>query len=68
MVEESEPMVAHPMETRGYGGRIQIVGTDSAEIISTNAVQLPIRVKIEGDTRIYRMDLAIKIDGFKSEE
>jgi signal recognition particle receptor subunit beta len=68
MVEESEPTVAHPMETRGYEGRIQIIGTDSAEIISTNAVQLPIRVKIEGDTKIYRMDLAIKLDGFKSEE
>lgn len=49
-------------------GRIQIVGTDNAEIISANALSLPVRVKIEGSTRVYRMDLAIKLDGFKPEE
>jgi len=49
-------------------GRIQIVGTDNAEIISANALSIPIRVKIEGDMRIHRIDLAIKLDGFKPED
>jgi hypothetical protein len=71
--EEKKPDVAPSdiaahQEKRSFGNRIQIVGTENAEIISANAVQLPIRVKFEGDTRIYRMDLAIKLDGFKSEE
>ncbi len=49
-------------------GRIQIVGTDNAEIISANAISVPIRVKIEGDMKVYRIDLAIKLDGFKPED
>ena len=49
-------------------GRIQIVGTDNAEIISSNAISVPIRVKIEGDMKVYRIDLAIKLDGFKPED
>lgn len=53
--------------TRPQAGRIQIVGTDNAEIISANAISIPVRVKIEGDTRVYTMDLAIKLDGFKPE-
>jgi hypothetical protein len=68
MQQESEPLVAPPLESRIQAGRIHIVGTENAEIISTNAVQLPVHVKIEGDTRIYRIDLAIKLDGFKLEE
>lgn len=46
-------------------GRIQIVGTEPAEIISANALSIPVRVKIEGDNKVYRIDLAIKIDGLK---
>ena len=68
MHEESEPLVALPLESGIQAGRIHIVGTENAEIISTNAVQLPVHVKIEGDTKIYRIDLAIKLDGFKLEE
>jgi hypothetical protein len=68
MQEESEPLVALPLESGIQAGRIHIVGTENAEIISTNAVQLPVHVKIEGDTKIYRIDLAIKLDGFKLEE
>jgi mutual gliding-motility protein MglA len=49
-------------------GRIQIVGTDNAEIISANAISVPIRVKFEGDMKVYRIDLAIKLDGFKPED
>jgi hypothetical protein len=49
-------------------GRIQIVGTDNAEIISSNAISVPLRVKIEGDMKVYRIDLAIKLDGFKPED
>lgn len=44
------------------GGRIQIVGTGSAEIISVNALSIPVRLKIEGDERVFTMDLAIKLD------
>ena len=46
-------------------GRIQIVGTENAEILSANALCIPIKVKIEGDQKVYRLDLAIKIDGLK---
>jgi len=57
------------LEEKGTSlGRLHIVGTENAEIISANAVQLPIKVQIEGDTRTYRMDLAIKLDCFKLEE
>ena len=49
-------------------GRIQIVGTDNAEIISANAISVPIRVKFEGDMKVYKIDLAIKLDGFKPED
>lgn len=66
--EDTEPAAIPSQEKKPFGGRIQIVGTENAEIISANAVQLPIHVKIEGDTRIYRMDLAIKLDSFRSEE
>jgi len=66
--DDPEPAGAAPGKNKASLGRIQIVGTESAEIISANAVQLPLRVKIEGDTRVYRMDLAIKLDGFKPEE
>jgi signal recognition particle receptor subunit beta len=45
-----------------FGGRIQIVGTENATIISANAISIPIRIKIEGDERTYMMDLAIKMD------
>ena len=44
------------------GGRIQIVGTNNAQVISANAINIPIRLKIEGDERTYTMDLALKID------
>jgi len=44
------------------GGRIQIVGTDNAKIISANAINIPIRLKIEGDERTYTMNLALKLD------
>jgi hypothetical protein len=44
------------------------VGTDNAEIISANAISIPIRIKIEGDMKVYKMDLAIKLDGFKPED
>jgi signal recognition particle receptor subunit beta len=50
------------------GGRIQIVGTESAKIISVNAVNLPLHLKIEGDPRTYTMELAIKIDSLIPEE
>ena len=45
-----------------FGGRIQIIGTENAKIISTNAISIPLRIKIEGDDRTYIMDLAIKMD------
>ncbi|OQC23283.1 MAG: hypothetical protein BWX71_02114 [Deltaproteobacteria bacterium ADurb.Bin072] len=63
--EEPERMTG--VGTGGTVGRIQIVGTDNAEIISANALSIPVMVKIEGDSRVYRMDLAIKLDGFKPE-
>ncbi len=44
------------------GGRILIVGTGNASIISNNAISIPIRIKFEGDGATYTMDLAIKID------
>ncbi|HHO77172.1 MAG TPA: hypothetical protein ENN05_12205 [Deltaproteobacteria bacterium] len=44
------------------GGRIQIVGTNNAQVISANAINIPVRLKIEGDERIYTMELALKID------
>lgn len=44
------------------GGRIQIVGTGSAQVLSVNALSVPIRFKMEGDDRIFTMDLAIKLD------
>ncbi len=49
---------AKPVE----GGRIQIVGTGDARIISNNAISIPVRIKFEGDGATYTMDLAIKID------
>jgi hypothetical protein len=41
------------------------VGTENAEIMSANALTIPLKVKIEGDTKVYRLELAIKIDGFR---
>jgi len=46
------------------GGRIQIVGTGNAEVISANAFSIPVHVKIEGDNRVFVMDMAIKLDRF----
>jgi len=50
------------------GGRIQIVGTEPAEIISVNAISVPLRLKIEGDDGVYRITLAIKLDNLTREE
>jgi signal recognition particle receptor subunit beta len=65
--DKPEPSVTGTMP-KSSAGRIQIVGTDNAEIISSNAISVPIRVKIEGDMKVYRIDLAIKLDGFKPED
>ena len=65
--DEPQPIVTGT-GAKPLGGRIQIVGTDIAEIISANAISVPIRVKIEGDMKVYRIDLAIKLDGFKPED
>ena len=65
--DEPEPSVTGTGPKHAVG-RIQIVGTDNAEIISSNAISVPIRVKIEGDMKVYRIDLAIKLDGFKPED
>jgi signal recognition particle receptor subunit beta len=65
------PREAAPSSGHGAdfsGGRIQIVGTESAKIIAVNVVNLPLHLKIEGDTRTYTMDLAIKIDSLIPEE
>lgn len=56
--EESAPAGG----AESFGGRIQIVGTENAKIISANAISIPIRIKIEGDERTYMMNLAIKMD------
>jgi hypothetical protein len=64
---EPEPPSGEPV-SKSVIGRIQIVGTDNAEIISANAISIPIRIKIEGDMKVYKMDLAIKLDGFKPED
>lgn len=50
------------------GGRIQIVGTENAKIISVNAISIPIQLKLEGDSRTFTMDLAIKLDKLIPEE
>jgi hypothetical protein len=65
--DEPEPIITGT-GPKSSVGRIQIVGTDNAEIISANAISVPIRVKIEGDMKVYRIDLAIKLDGFKPED
>ena len=44
------------------GGRIRIVSTGTPSIISANAFNLPIKIKIENDDKIYIMDMAIKLD------
>jgi hypothetical protein len=51
-------------KTEVTGGRIQIVGTGNAEVISANAFSIPVHVKIEGDNRVFVMDMAIKLDRF----
>lgn len=57
--------VAHPSaKPEVTGGRIQIVGTGNAEVISANAFSIPVHVKIEGDNRVFVMDMAIKLDRF----
>ncbi|MCD6570568.1 MAG: GTPase domain-containing protein [Deltaproteobacteria bacterium] len=50
------------------GGRIQIVGTGNATIISANAISLPIKLKFDKDGRIYIMDIAIKLDKLVPED
>jgi signal recognition particle receptor subunit beta len=50
------------------GGRIQIFGIGNAEIVSVNAISIPLRLKIEGDNRIFKMDVAIKLDKIIPEE
>lgn len=50
------------------GGRIQIVGTENAKIISVNAISIPLHLKIEGDSRTFMMDLAIKLDKIVPQE
>ncbi len=66
---QNTPVEPPQPATPGFqGGRIQVVGTGNAEIISVNAVNLPLKLKIEGDERTYNMDLAIKLDSLIPEE
>ncbi len=65
---EPEPSVADLPQTGFSGGRIQIVGTGDASIISANALSVPIKVKIEGDERTFMMELAIKLDSLIPED
>ncbi len=55
-------------EAEFSGGRIQIVGTENAKIISVNAISIPLHLKVEGDSRTYTMEMAIKIDSLIPEE
>jgi len=50
------------------GGRIQIVGTGDSEVISTNAINVPIQLKVEGDARTFMMNFAIKLDSLLPED
>lgn len=63
-----EPEMNLSGSTNFTGGRIQIVGTENAKIISANAISIPLHLKIEGDSRTYVMDLAVKIDKIVPEE
>jgi mutual gliding-motility protein MglA len=66
MTRQAEPVEAL---SGGFGGgRIQIVGTDNAKIISVNAISIPLHLKIEGDPRTFTMDLAVKLDRIVPEE
>lgn len=65
--DEPEPS-AMKQRSKSSTGRIQIIGTENAEIISANAISVPLRVMIEGDVKEYRLDLAIKLDGFKPKD
>lgn len=58
-LEPEEPVQASAGFT---GGRIRIVSTGTPSIISANAFNLPIKIKIENDDKIYIMDMAIKLD------
>ncbi|MBN1636232.1 MAG: hypothetical protein JW920_06940 [Deltaproteobacteria bacterium] len=49
-------------------GRIQIISTGETEIISANAINLPLKFKIDNDEKTYTMELAIKLDHIKLEE
>ncbi len=57
-----------PVDAEFSGGRIQIVGTENAKIISVNAISIPLHLKVEGDSRTYTMEMAIKIDSLIPEE
>lgn len=65
---QHQSMAESPGEQASFGGRIQIVGTENAKIISANAISIPIRLKIEGDKRMFTMDLAIKLDSLLAED
>ncbi len=65
---QHQSMAESPGEQASFGGRIQIVGTENAKIISANAISIPIRLKIEGDKRMFTMDLAIKLDSLLPED
>ncbi len=57
---QQEASVSAPSDFAG--GRIQIIGTESAKIISVNAISIPLHIKIEGEDRTFTLDLAIKLD------
>lgn len=65
---QKQPEVSFSGSPEFAGGRIQIVGTESAKIISVNAISIPLHLKIEGDERMYTLDLAIKLDKLLPEE
>jgi len=58
----STPLQEVTAEPGITGGRIQIVGTGDATIISANAISLPIKLKFDENERTYMMDIAIKLD------
>lgn len=58
----STPLKEAKAEPDITGGRIQIVGTGDATIISANAINLPIKLKFDENERTYMMDIAIKLD------
>ena len=59
---EEDFSIEEPVAAAFRGGRMHIVGAGPAEVVSTSVISLPVQLKLEGDERLFTLNMSLKLD------